>query len=204
MLKFKTAVSKPPSFEESLNHLLTLANGHSLTIKMILKELKGRGYPALVVLISLPFCLPIQIPGFSTPFGLILFFIGLRIAFGKRFHWPKSLLNKEISYATLEKLIHGCKKVLNCVKKWIHPRWTYLHHPFFHIFHGLLIALLGLILALPLPIPFSNILTALPLIFLGIGLLEDDGLWLSIGYILSLIPIIFLFWLIGLAFKTIL
>jgi hypothetical protein len=58
-----------------------------------------------MLLFSLPFCQPIQIPGFSTPFGILLAFIGLRIAFGHRVWFPKKLLEKKISYRVLKKFL---------------------------------------------------------------------------------------------------
>ena len=89
---------------DRLNQLLTQFKGQSVSVKIVVEALAGRGQAVLLVLLVLPFCLPIQIPGLSTPFGIILIFIGLRIALGHRAWIPQSLLNKEIAYAKLDKI----------------------------------------------------------------------------------------------------
>jgi hypothetical protein len=44
-----------------------------------------------------------------------------------------------------------------------------------------------LILALPLPIPLTNVLAAIPILILGFGLLEEDGIAIVIAYFFALI-----------------
>jgi hypothetical protein len=40
-------------------------------------------------------------------------------------------------------------------------------------------------MSLPLPIPFTNLFPAYTILFLAIGLLESDGLFILIGYSLT-------------------
>lgn len=177
------------SLKEALEQLLKNADGKPVELSYVMHSLAGRGYPALLVLIGLPFCFPLQIPGFSTPFGLFLAFMGLRIAFGKQIHCPQ-FINRTISYESLEKIVNaslwGLKKTHSIVKE----RWSFLSTtPKLHLVHGVVIFFLGLTLALPLPIPFTNILVAAPIVCLGLGLLEDDGLFVILGYILAFIAV---------------
>lgn len=192
-----------PHLNQALLQLLKKADGKAVTVGTIVHTLAGRGYPILLVLIALPFCLPVQIPGLSTPFGLVLAFMGLRIAFGKKLHWPKSLLEKEVSYSKLNKIV---KKVLywtgRC-KKWLKPRLIYFaQHPMWHRIHGLVVSILGLILSLPLPIPFTNMLAAMPIVAIGLGLLEDDGLWILSGYVIGLLALCYLFAIVWIGTNT--
>lgn len=184
--------SYPPlSLKEALQNVLKEADGKEIDVKTLMRILAGRGYPALLVLIGLPFCFPLQIPGFSTPFGLLLAFMGIRIAFGRAIHCPE-FLNKKLQYSTLEKLVAGTLKVLDKTKPFLKERWTFLARtPFLHSIHGFFVFLLGITLALPLPIPFTNILVAIPIVCLGLGLLEDDGLFVLIGYLLTIIAVAF-------------
>jgi len=183
---------KPNSLVVALNRLLNEAKGKSVTVKTILGVLAGRGQAVLLVVFSLPFCLPIQIPGFSTPFGILLAFIGLRIAFGRRAWLPKKLLSYSVSYHTLEKASALTIKLTQKLRFLTSTRltWIVLARPL-HIAHGITIFLLSLLLALPLPIPFSNLLVALPLVAFGLGLLEDDGLLVIVAYILVSLTILF-------------
>jgi len=75
----------PTRLSEDLQHILDHADGEGVTIGKVVEILRGRGLDVLVILLALPFCTPIPLPGLSTPFGLVLMFLGLRIAFR---NWP--------------------------------------------------------------------------------------------------------------------
>lgn len=178
-----------PSFLDSLKQLLDLTKT-STTIKIgqIFEVLAHKGYPTLLIIFSIPFCMPIQIPGFSTPFGIVLCFIGLRIAFAKHPWWPEWILEKSFSSKSLEKLISKMMKVVQVMQKVLRPRLVVLaKDPILHRLHGLLIFILAILLSLPLPIPMTNMLAALPILALGLGLLEDDGVAIIVGYFLAAI-----------------
>lgn len=160
----------------------------SIAIGEIFAMLAGRGYAALLILFSFPVCLPIQIPGFSIPIGLLLGFLGLRLAFAKHLWWPEWVLQKEISSTSLITIVDHLIAFFESKKMhFLHPRWPFLFRPFFHRLNGILVFLLAAFLALPLPIPLTNLLSAFPILALGLGLLEDDGLFILIGYGLFLI-----------------
>lgn len=174
------------AFAYAMETLLNEAHGKDISVENLLKGLEKKGQAALLILLSLPFCQPIQIPGFSTPFGIILAFIGTRIAFGHRIWLPKYILDKKISYHHLEKIASVSIKITDKLRYFVYTRFSHLvKNPILQIMHGLTIAMLGLILALPLPIPLSNILAAYPLAIFGLAILEDDGVAILVAYGLS-------------------
>lgn len=178
-------MTKINSLKERFDILLKKADGKKVSMKVIIDTLEGKGQAALLILLVLPFCQPIQIPTLSTPFGLILIFIGLRIAFGHRTWIPQFLLNKEISYHALEKVAKISITITEKLSFFTSSRWTYfVKTEALHVAHGLAIALMAFFLALPLPIPFTNLLAAYPILFFGLALLEDDGVMIFIAYIL--------------------
>jgi hypothetical protein len=173
------------SLAQSLHHLLEEAKGQPVSVKLVLDTMSGKGQAALLILLALPFCQPIQIPGFSTPFGLILMFIGLRIAFGHRSWIPKKLLDMHISFHVIEKIGSAAIAITDKLSFFTSTRWAYfVDNPVLRIGHGLAIALLAFLLALPIPIPFTNLLAAYPILFFGLALLEDDGIMIVVAYIL--------------------
>lgn len=187
-MKLKIKAAAPP-FLETLQKVYALSQ-HTEKISMgqIFRLLSRRGYAALLILFTLPFCLPIQIPGISTLFGLIIAFIGLRVFFGKELWWPQWILNKEIESDHLQKWMLKTINIVKSMQKILHPRWIKLTQtPLAHRMHGLVIFGLALLLSLPLPIPLTNLLCAFPLLFIGLGLLEDDGICILIGYLLALL-----------------
>lgn len=174
------------SLSERLNSLLKLAKKEDVSLQVVMDMLSGKGQAILLILFSLPFCQPVQIPGFSTPFGIILAFIGLRIAFGHRAWFPKVLLDKKIPYHILKKIASFAIKIAAKLKFLISTRLVWLvQKPILHIAHGLTIMIMAIFLSLPLPIPLTNLLAAFPLLAFGLGLLEDDGLMIIIAYLLA-------------------
>lgn len=183
-----TMNGKKTALATILKELLIIADGKEISMDIVLKKLAGKGQAILLILLSIPFCLPIQIPGFSTPFGIILSIIGLRIATSNYINIPEFIAKKTISYKILRKLINSALKISGKIQSFIFPRLiTLTSKTIFKTAHGLTIFILGILLALPLPIPFTNFFAAYPLLCFGLGLLEDDGLFIIIAYFLSII-----------------
>lgn len=166
------------------------------TIQELFNALRGKGYPFLIILFSLPFCQPIQIPGFSTPFGIILVFIGLRMIFGRRVWWPKWILKKEISPTLLKAIVQKSLSFFQFIRPLIHTRLRWLCEGGFYYLHGGFVVLMGGFLALPLPIPLSNLIAAWALLLMGLGLIEEDGVIVCLSYFIGLIGVFVLIFLI--------
>ena len=182
------------NLEDTLYLLGTISQKGTVSLERIFKVLSGKGRYFVIFVLSFPFCLPIQIPGMSTPFGVLISLIGLRILINKEALFPQKLLNKKISSKLLKNISKKGLWIVKKLKKLIHPRLDlFCHTVISKYINGVLIVLLGLILALPLPIPFSNLLAAWSLFGICVGLLEDDGLFVVFGYILTLVTIAFLF-----------
>ncbi len=189
-----TKIKKFKTLEKSILNLQKEAEAAPLSIKDILHILAGRGRPLILIVLCFPFCLPLQIPGLSTPFGLAIAFIGLRMSFGKEMWLPKTLLAKKIKKSTLKKITEKILSILKKMRRWIRPRLDWLcHSSVMHILNGIIIFLLGIVLALPLPIPLSNLVAAWSIFFIALGILEDDGVFVLIGYLITLLTAVFLF-----------
>lgn len=181
-----TNINNFRTFEDELLLLRKVAKSKSLSMREILRVLSGRGRPIILILLSLPFCQPLQIPGLSMPFGLAIAFIGLRMMFGKRIWLPRKLLSKKITPETLKKITDKAIVLLKKMKPWIRPRLIWIaQSSWMEKFNGFLILILGFFLALPLPIPLTNLIAAWSIFFIALGILEDDGVFILIGYAIS-------------------
>lgn len=176
---------KEKNLQQSLEGIFKAAEDSPLTLEKILEMLSGRGKALIALFLSLPFCLPIALPGLSTLLGLAIVIVGLRIAFGHNAWLPARLLKKSISQNALKKAVSKGMWIVKKLQKLTHPRLEIFCNQ--KIVHGSLIAFLGLFLALPLPIPLTNLLAAWPIFFISLGLLEDDGLFVMLGYAILLI-----------------
>lgn len=182
------------TLEEDLDILLEKSRrSPSLSIKEILGILSGKGRSLILIFLSLPFCQPMQIPGLSTPFGIVIAFLGLRIGFGKRIWLPRRILLKTISSTTIQKTAQKSLQIMKKIRRFIRPRLNWLcKHRTMQIVNAVLIFLLGIFLALPLPIPLTNLAAGWSIFLVSLGLLENDGIFVLIGYLAFLVSLIFL------------
>jgi hypothetical protein len=172
-----------------LNELLGEAAGRSLTIGELEEILHGRGFALFILLFALPFCAPVAIPMLSIPFGIVITFLGLRIAFGRKPSLPGFILGKRVDYAILERIIQIGLKLCRWMEKIAKPRMHFLQRwPGMINLIGVGIASGGIQLLLPLPplIPLSNTLPAISVVLLTAGLIERDGVFVLCGYVLNI------------------
>ncbi|HEY5235174.1 MAG TPA: exopolysaccharide biosynthesis protein [Rhabdochlamydiaceae bacterium] len=166
-----------------------------ISIKTILTILSGKGRILLLVCLSLGFG---QIPGVAVFLGLFIAYLGLRIAVAKSFIWmPQVILRKKIPSYFLIKVIKQILRFLKFMKKWSHPRYVWAtQQTTTRIVNGLMIALVGVSLAISPPIPFSGLLAFVAVFSIAIGLLNDDGIFIIMGYICTLLYFITILFLL--------
>jgi hypothetical protein len=74
----------PRKLSEEFALILREFEVETVTLREVIALLHGRGFVLLLLLIALPFASPVPLPGLSTPFGLIIALIGVRLAFGAK------------------------------------------------------------------------------------------------------------------------
>ncbi len=166
---------------EELRALLADSDGRGMTVWEIEKQLKGRGVAVLVVLMAAPFVLPL-LPGASTPFGMAILFLGVRIALRREPWLPRFIRQRHLSPSVLKRVINGGIKVAERMERVVKPRMKFLQQTRMIQLIGVSLAAGGLFLALPLPVPFSNTLPAFSIVLLAAGMMERDGLLVVIGH----------------------
>lgn len=170
-----------------ISNLCTEKGELKITLKALQTELKQQGLGLWIILLSFPSALPIPAPGYSTPFGLILAWIGLLLLQKKnQLNLPEKWQKHEIHLPA--KAIHLGLKCLTFIERFVHPARLPKVKKFLNIkIIGLNIFVLACIMALP--IPLTNTAPAAVIFLFGIGLLENDGLLLFFCQIGSFILI---------------
>ncbi len=142
----------------------------------------AHGSFAFLAVLSLPFLSPVPLLGLATPAGLVVVVIGLQIAFGRPPQLPPRLGARMLPARFLPRLLHGASRVLDWVERILRPRWDWvcrwLAGP---AVTGLLLALAGGLLLLPIPVPMSNSLPASAILLLSVGTMIRDGAALLLG-----------------------
>ena len=159
-------------------------------LREILEVTQNRGYSLLLVVLALPFCTPIPLPGLSTPFGAVVALIGVRLALRQRPWLPQRLLNVPLPPKFFPGFLAATRRLVRGLEYFLRPRWTWLLDTgVLHHVYGTMIAICGALLLLPLPIPFTNTLPALTVVFLAAAMLERDGYFVAAGLAMFLLTL---------------
>jgi len=179
-----------------------------LTLNRLLEQTAGRSLYLLVVILCLPFMIPVSVPGLSTIMGSIIAFLMLRQVLGKRPRLPRFLGEKKMPPKVQHRVLGGSIKFLAFLEKLVRPRRTrWLASRSAVVLNALIIAFLALLLALPLPAPpffFSNSLPSYAIVVLAISVMEEDGLTIWVGYALVLVNLLFFSLIGGVIFELLL
>jgi len=176
--------TRPRKLSEELAELRQRSSERAVTLREVIQLLGGRAYTLLVLLLALPFITPIPLPGLSTPFGLAIALIALRLSLGQRPLLPRKLQRRELPPGFFQKVFLLAEKTLRFLEKFLRPRLTVLTDtPLLAQLHALLMLIAALVLLLPLPIPFTNSFPAWAIILAAAGLLERDGLFILAAYL---------------------
>ena len=167
-----------------LAELRVRAGERAVTLREVIYMLGGRAYLLLVLLLTLPFITPIPIPGLSTPFGLAIALIALRLSLGQQPWLSMKLQRRTLPAGFIAKVFGTAEKVLRFLEKFLRPRVVFLTDTrLLRQLHAALMLVAALVLLLPLPIPFTNSFPAWTILLLAAGLLERDGVFILAGYV---------------------
>ncbi|MDD2762891.1 MAG: exopolysaccharide biosynthesis protein [Opitutaceae bacterium] len=174
---------KPPKLSEELAGLQARFTDQPVTLQEVILVLRGRAYLLLVILLALPFCTPIPLPGLSTPLGLVIALVSLRLALGQRPWLPRKLLGRQLPPGFLGKVFAATTGSVRFLEKFLRPRVAPLTEVgLLRRMHAVMMFLAALVLLLPLPIPFTNTIPAWAIILIAGGLMERDGAAIVAGY----------------------
>lgn len=186
---------------QSLAEILALqAENERLSLNDIVERTQGRGLYLLIVLLCLPFVAPLPIAGASTPLGAMILLISGRFALGLPNRLPDFVGRRKIPALKARWFTHGSVSVLRWVERWVKPRGSgWMEWRSVQCLNASLIAWMALLLALPLPIPATNMLPAQAIVILTACMMEDDGRVIWLGYFYALLTTAY-FALWGVAF----
>jgi hypothetical protein len=132
----------------------------------------------------LAFAVPSLIPGASAIFAIPLFFITAQLMIGRPTMWlPKFLTRRSVPWSSLRNGLQRAADLVGRAERLMKPRLDVLCTPFAERLTGIACFVLTLILFLP--IPLANFPPALALILFALGLAEQDGLAIALGWFVS-------------------
>lgn len=180
----KKILSSYRSFEQSIQALHEKAKQGPVPLKTLLRITSGKGKILLLIFLSLIFG---QIPGLSLFLGIFIVYIGARVLFNGHWIWlPSFSLQKKIPSRALLKATEQILRFLKLIKRGTDRRYLWVSTALVHSINGLLIVVIGIFFCLSPPVPLIAYLAISALFLLGMGLLNEDGLYVILGYVLAL------------------
>lgn len=170
-----------------LQMLASDLNRERISVNDLLSALGDRALGALMFIFAIPNILP-ALPGTSTVLGFPLIFLAAQVAFGRRPWLPDIISQRSISLENFRLLIRRSAPWLERAEKLLKPRASLLAVPPIEYLVGLICLLLAVILVLP--IPLGNLLPALAISLMALGLLERDGVWIIAGFVMTILSVL--------------
>ena len=172
-------IKQEHKLSKEFQRLENLCQDETVTFRKLLEGVTTREHALLSLFLAIPFLFFIPLPVISTLFGGAIMIAGYRLALGKKLWIPKRWLDRPLPAPRMKKIFSVGQKIMKKMEKVVRPRGKYfLTHPWVERFNGVLLIICGLFLALLLP-PGFNFPPAIAILFLSIGILEDDGIFLT-------------------------
>ncbi len=149
-----------------------------------------RVFGFLFVILSLPSALPIPAPGYSIPFGIVMFLLASQMMIGAKQPWfPQRVKTHQLKLKTVQGFVIKGTPWLQRLETFSRPRLSYICTSFGgRIVLGIAIALMSI--SMMIPIPGTNTLPAIGIFMIGFGLQEDDGAICLVGLTFCLLALI--------------
>lgn len=177
----------------SLGQVIESIQGETITLRQLLELIGEQGLLFFCIILTLPFLLPVSIPGVSTIFGLVIILIGMGVTLNRIPWLPARVMNRTIMREHLVPTLEKGIELFGRFERWVQPRAKVLTEGIvMNRVNGLLLTFGGVLLIFPLGlVPFSNTLPALAVLLLAVGMLQRDGFFIVGGYIALVATIVY-------------
>jgi hypothetical protein len=155
-----------------------------IAVADLLRALGDRAIGALLFIFAFPNILPVP-PGTSAVLGAPLVFLAAQLALGRTPWLPGVISRRSMSRADFRGMILRVAPWLERAEKLLRPRFGMLTFPPFEYGVGLICLLLATVLVLP--IPLGNMLPALSISVMALGLTQRDGYAILAGLVLAVV-----------------
>lgn len=185
----------------TLERTLAAIDTPTITLRHLFDLIGEQGLLLLCALLTLPFLLPVSIPGVSGVFGPAIILIAAGIT-ANRMPWlPRRLARKEFNSEKLKATLGRGLHIVVRIERVVRPRLEGITAKGIPArLNGIAIIFTAVLLMAPFGlVPFTNTLPAFAILFLSIGMSQRDGLVVIAGYLLILASLVYFCVLIWLA-----
>jgi len=165
-----------------LAETLTALDGSHVSVGDLMKQFQRRSYGGVLLILALL----AMVPGISVFAGIAMMVPAFQLFMGLQSPvFPSFIQARQVGVPGLQKWGMKISYWVKRLETLVVPRWPALSNTLARRLIGLVILLLGFVVAIPFP--FSNFPPALATLGFSLGLLERDGLMIAIASVLSVI-----------------
>jgi hypothetical protein len=181
------------SLRDKLHELMQQLPEDRTSVQSMVDSLGREAFVFLALVLTLPFLVPVSIPGISTVFGAVIALVGISIMLNREPWLPQRYLRREFSSARLRQALAKGADWLNRLEKFSQPRWhAWVRSHTMNRLNGFMMLVAALLLMAPFGfVPFTNTLPGMAIIFLCLGLLQNDGRSIALGYLANLLTVVY-------------
>lgn len=150
-----------------------------IAVADLLEALGDRAIAALLFVFALPNVVPMP-PGTSAVLGAPLLFLAAQMAFNMKAWLPDVIARRSMARSDFATMVRRVNPWLTRAERLMRPRLTPLAVGAMESVVGAVCLLMAM--AVFLPIPMGNMLPALAICLLAMGILERDGVWVLAGF----------------------
>ena len=172
----------------------------TVTLAQVRDMVGNEGLMLLAAFLTIVFLVPVSVPGVSTVFGAGILLIGVSRLFRLELWLPKRIERRLVDTEKLRSALRRGLVWFRRLERISRPHrisWAASDGAVRVVNDCAIILGAGLLMAPFGLIPFSNTFPAVALLFLAIGSLQRDGLFILLGHLSNLVTIAYFALLIG-------
>lgn len=177
----------------ALERTMDAIRGSDVSLRDLLRHIGDHGSLILCAILTVPFLLPVSIPGVSTVFGLAIILLGIGLALNRTPWLPDRIMDRPIDGEKLRGVLKRGLGLVDRLEKVVRKRMGALtRDATMNRVNALAIVAGGVLLMFPLGlVPFSNTLPAFAILLFCIGMSQRDGLLVIGGYAMLVATVVY-------------
>lgn len=175
------------SLSTALDKIASRPDRDRIYIRDLLVELDQRAIAAMLFVFAVPNTIPVP-PGVSGVLGAPLLFLAAQLMLGRAPWLPKIITDRSFGREDFARILSKVGPWLAKAERLMRPRLTVLTKPPAEYIIGAITLILAIVLFLP--IPLGNMLPAIAICILALGLIQRDGLWIIAGTVTAVASLI--------------
>lgn len=175
------------SLSAKLGQIAGRVDRDRIYIRDLLLELDQRAIAAMLFVFAVPNTIPVP-PGVSGVLGAPLLFLAAQLMLGRSPWLPAIIADRSFVRADFARILAKVGPWLEKAERLMRPRFSILTKPPAEYLVGALTLILAIVLFLP--IPLGNMLPAIAICILALGLVQQDGLWVLAGAVTGIVSLV--------------